>query len=130
MSHVRLHRFLAQEEAVADLAVDQALRDQLENLDLTSRGLLLELPEGSCEWDDLCIALVALGRDLVKATRVADIAGQDLFALCSVHDSPRIGLATTRLYSLIRGLPLLGRDSYRFKTKPCRPEHGLPGRAA
>src|SRR6266516_4359048 len=92
MPHMRLHGLLRKEEAMADLAVDQALRDQLENLDLTRRRLLLELPEGSGERDHLGVALAALRSHLVEATRVVHVAGQDLLALCSVHDNPRIGL--------------------------------------
>ena len=94
---MRLHRFLREEEAVTDLPVDETLRDQLENLDLTRRRLLLELPEGSGERNHLGVALAALGSHLVEATRVVDEAGQDLFALCSVHDSPRIGAAYAAL---------------------------------
>jgi hypothetical protein len=91
MSHVTFHRFFREEETVADLAVDEALRDQLEHFDLASRRLLLELPEGSGERDDLGVALAPPRGHCVKPTRVVDIAGQDLFALCSIHDSPRIG---------------------------------------
>ena len=37
----------------ADLAVHEAVRDQLEHLDLAHRRLLLELPERALERDDL-----------------------------------------------------------------------------
>ena len=43
MADVRLDRLLRQEELLADLAVDEAVRDELEHLDLTRRRLLLEL---------------------------------------------------------------------------------------
>ena len=89
---MRLDCLLRKEEPVADLAVDQAFRDQLENLDLARRRLLLEFPEGSGERDHLGVALAALRSHLVEATRVVHVPGQDLFALCSVHDNPRIGL--------------------------------------
>ena len=86
-----LHRLFREEEAVADLAIDQALRDQLEYLDLAGSGLLLELPEGSRERNHLRVALPAPCGHRVKTTRVVDIPGQDLFSLCSIHDNPRIG---------------------------------------
>jgi len=91
-----LHRLLREEEAMADLAVDEALRDQLEDFDLTSRRLLLELPERSCERDHLGIALAALGGHLVEATGVAYVPGQDFFALGGVH-APRIGVHSALL---------------------------------
>ncbi|WP_325115893.1 hypothetical protein [Gaiella sp.] len=40
---MRLDRLLRQEELLADLAVHEAVRDELEHLDLTRRRLLLEL---------------------------------------------------------------------------------------
>ena len=86
-----LHRLFREEEAVADLAIDQALRDQLEYLDLAGGGLLFELPEGGGERNDLRIALSPPRGHRVKTTRVVDITGQDLFSLCSIHDNPRIG---------------------------------------
>ena len=92
-----LHRLFREEEAVADLAVDQALRDQLEHLDLASRWFLLELPEGRGERNDLRVALSAPRGHCVKTTRVVDITGQDLFALCSVHANRGIGLPMTTL---------------------------------
>ena len=91
MPDVRFDRLFREEEAVADLAIDQALRDQLEYLDLTRRRLLLELPEGSCERNHLGVALASLRSHLVETTRMVDVTGQDLFALCSVHDNPGIG---------------------------------------
>jgi len=88
---VALHRLLRQEEAMADLAVDEAFRDQLENFDLARGRLLLELPERSGERDHFGVPLAPLGGHLVEATRVVHVSGQDLFALCGVHSSPRIG---------------------------------------
>ncbi len=76
---------------MADLAVHEALRDQLENFDLPRRRLLLELPKGSGERNHLGVALAALRSHLVEPTRVVHVAGQDLLALSSVHDIPRIG---------------------------------------
>src|SRR5918997_6049482 len=92
VSHVGLHRLFREEEAVADLPVHEALRDQLEDFDLPGGRLLLELLERSRERDDLaCTARRApLGHSL-EAPRVVHVATEDLFALSSVHD-PRIGL--------------------------------------
>src|SRR5215207_539732 len=53
VSHVGLHRLLREEEAVADLTIDESLRDQLEDFDLSGGRLLLELLERSSERDDL-----------------------------------------------------------------------------
>lgn len=86
-----LDRLLREEEAMADFAVDQALRDQLQHFDLASGRLLLELPEGSSERNYLRVALPPPRGHSVKTTRVVDVTGQDLFALCSIHDIPRIG---------------------------------------
>ena len=47
MSHVGLHSLFRKEEAVADLPVDEALRDQLEDFDLPGGRLLLELLRGA-----------------------------------------------------------------------------------
>ena len=91
MPHVALHRLLRQEEAMADLTVDETFGDQLKDFDLASGRLLLELPERSGERNDLGVALSSLGRHLVETLRVAYVSGQDLFALCSVHSAPRIG---------------------------------------
>ena len=45
MPHVRLHRLLRQEQALADLAVHEAVCNELQHLDLAGRRLLRELPE-------------------------------------------------------------------------------------
>jgi hypothetical protein len=76
---------------MADLAVDETLGDQLKHLDLAGGRLLLQLPEGSGERNDLGVALSSLGRHLVETPRVAYVSGQDFFALCSIHSAPRIG---------------------------------------
>src|SRR5437016_427495 len=60
---VRLDRLLRQEEPLPDLAVHEAVRDQLKHLDLAHRGLLLELAERALERDDLC------GRPIAPASR-------------------------------------------------------------
>lgn len=82
---------------MADLPVDEALRDQLEDFDLPGGRLLLELLERSRERDDLAGAArrPPLG-DGLEAPRVVHVPTEDLFALSSVHD-PRIGRLWTTL---------------------------------
>src|ERR1700693_908096 len=117
VSHVRLHRLLTQEEAMADLAVHQGLRDQLQHFDLTGRRLLFELPQGGCERNHLRVALTALRSHLVETTRMVYVAGQDFFALCSVHDPPGIGqprIPREIAASPIQGSPFPRSPSGRF----------------
>jgi len=92
-----LHGLFREEEALADLAVDQPFRDELQDLDLAGGRLLLEFTEGSRERDDLRVALSTLRGHLVEATGMAHVSGQDLSALRSIHDAPRIGLSERRL---------------------------------
>src|SRR5262249_43977900 len=90
VAHVRLHRLLREEEPLADLAVDQAVRDQLEHLDLAHRRLLLELAERALERNHLGAPRAAACRDLVETACVTDVSVQDLLTLSSVH-GPSIG---------------------------------------
>ena len=82
---------------MADLAVNEALRDQLEDFDLPGCRLLLELLERGCEGNDLAGAArrPPLG-DGFEAPRVVHVPGQDLFTLGSVHE-PGIGGSWTWL---------------------------------
>ena len=82
---MRLHRLLGEEEALADLAVHEAVGDQLEHFDLAVRGLLLELAHRRRECDDVTIGAATPLSDLLEATGVVHIPAQDLFALCGVH---------------------------------------------
>ena len=83
---VGLHGFLGQEEALADLAVHETVGDELEHLDLAHGRLLLQLPKGALERDDLGAAVrPAPCGDLFEATRMVPIAVEDLLALSSVH---------------------------------------------
>ena len=97
MADVRLDGLLREEEAVADLATHEAVRDQLKHLDLAGGRLLLQLLERAREGNDLCVAAArAPGRDGVEPPRMADVTAQDLLALRSVH-GPTIGRPRLRL---------------------------------
>ena len=61
VADVALDRLLGEEEPLPDLAVHEAVRDQLKHLDLAHRRLLLELAERAPERDHL-------GRDAIGAT--------------------------------------------------------------
>ena len=91
--HVRLDRLLREEESLTDLAVDQPVGDELEDLDLARRRLLLELPE--CrrrgERDDGSRPLGVPARSSrLEATAVVAVSVQDLPTLRGVH-AMRIG---------------------------------------
>src|SRR5712691_3327754 len=85
MPNVRLHGLLGEEEALTDVAVDEAVRDKLEDLDLARCRLLLELPDGSLERNDLRAAARTPCRDFLKAARMVHVAAENLLALCGVH---------------------------------------------
>ena len=89
--HVRFHSFLREEQALTDLAIDETVRDQLQNLDLACRRLLLELAKRALERDHVRTAGAATPcRHLFEATGVRQITAEDLLALSSVH-APNIG---------------------------------------
>ena len=92
-----LDGLLGEEKPHADLAVDEAVGDQLEHLDLTRRRLLLQLLERAGERDDLAAFVTAALRNRVEAAAVVHVSRQDLFALCSVHRYRDIGLPTLPL---------------------------------
>src|SRR2546430_2407876 len=97
MAYVRLNRLLRKEETHADLAVHEAVGDQLEHLDLARRRLLLELLQGAGERDDLGALVAAALRNCVETAAVVHVTGQDLLALGSIHGNRDIGLATAPL---------------------------------
>jgi hypothetical protein len=99
---VRFHRLLREEEAVADLAVDEPVGDQLENLDLARSWLLLQLLERAGERNDLGSTRATLG-DRIEPSAVIDVAGENLLALSSVHGN--------RGYRPGRGAALAGRPT-------------------
>ncbi len=91
VADVGLDRLLREEEPDADLAVDEAFRDQLEHFDLPHRRLLLELPERALERDDLRSLGGAPARgDRLEAPGMVGIAVQNVLALSSVL-GPSIG---------------------------------------
>ncbi len=85
MADVRLDRLLREEEARADLAIHEAVGDELKHLELAGRGLLLD-PKRRAERNDLTAGRTgpALG-DLLETFRVVDITTQDFPSLSSVH---------------------------------------------
>jgi len=93
---VRLDGLLGEEEADADLAVHEAVGDQLEHLDLASGRLLLELLERAAEGNDLTAAASATLRSRLETAAVVHVSRQDLFPLSSVHGGG-IGLAVLPL---------------------------------
>ncbi len=87
---MRLDCFLRQMKMLADLSVDESVRDELQNLVLPRRRFLLETTRRRLERDDLggCGALSQTPPtlcDLVEASSVVKVASQDLLALGGVH---------------------------------------------
>jgi hypothetical protein len=97
VAYVRLDRLFREEEPDADLAVHEAVRDQLEHFDLTRRRFLLELLERAAERNDLGAPPATALRDRVEAAAVVHVAREDLLALGSIHGNRRIGLAAAPL---------------------------------
>ena len=96
MADVRLHRFLREEEHLADLAVDETFGDEPEHLDLARGGLLLELAQRSRERDDLGTLASTPGRRSVEALGMIGVPAQDLIPLDRVHEC-RIGRFSAEL---------------------------------
>jgi len=91
VANVRFDRLLRKEEASTDLTVDEAVRDELKNLHLPARRLLLDA-EWRTKGNDLSAGCAgATLRDFFEPSRMIDITAQDLLSLCSVH-SLGIGL--------------------------------------
>jgi RNA-binding protein YlmH len=84
MADMAFHRLLREEEPDADLAVHEAVRDQLKHLDLTGRRLLLQLLHRSLKRDHLGDRVAARG-DRLEPGRVLAIAREDLITLGCVH---------------------------------------------
>lgn len=93
MPHVRLDGLLGEEEPLSDLAVDEPVGDELQNLDLARRGLLLELAEGGrrSEGDHgPCPFRAPARRSRLESAAVVAVSVQDLPTLRGVH-AMRIG---------------------------------------
>src|SRR3954451_11433548 len=86
VADMALDRLLREEEPDADLAVHEAVRDQLQHLDLARGRLLLELLQRRRERDDLGHNGVAPGGDGLEPGHVLPVAGQDVVALSGVHE--------------------------------------------
>jgi hypothetical protein len=88
VAHVGFHRLLREEEAGADLSVDEALRDQLEDFELTRGRLLLELLERRAKRDDFTAARrgppLSVG---LETPGMVHVATEDRVTLTSVHAS-------------------------------------------
>ena len=86
VSHVRLHRFLGQEELLADLAVHEPVGDELQHLDLPPRRLLLELAKRALQRDHVSAAgTTTPRRDFLEAARMRQVTAEDLLALSGIH---------------------------------------------
>ena len=94
MAYVGLHRLFRQEEPFADLAIDEAVSDQLKDLDLASGWILSDLACGrGLERDDSAAPCGATARrSRFEASAVVAVTIEDLLALSGVHESG-IGLA-------------------------------------
>ena len=84
-----LDRLLAEEEPLADLAVDEAVGNQLEHLRLARRGLVAGLGGRGLERDHLGDGVPARG-DRLEPRGVLAVAREDGVAFGSVH-ALRIG---------------------------------------
>jgi len=86
---VRLHGLFREEEPFADLSVDEAVCDELEDLDLARCGILPDFARRRRrEWNDRAAASrTASRRSRLEATAVIAIPIQDLLPLSGVHES-------------------------------------------
>jgi hypothetical protein len=96
MANVGLHRLLGEEEALADLAIDETVRDELKDLDLASRRILADFPgRGRRERDHgSAPARAASCRSRLESTAVIAISVEDLLTLSGVHES---GIGAARI---------------------------------
>ena len=89
MPDVGLHGLLRQEEPLPDLTVDESVRDELKNLDLSCRRILADLPrrrrrEGNHR---TATSRATPRRGGLESPAVIAVPVQDLSALSSVHVS-------------------------------------------
>ena len=92
MPDVGLDRLFREVEALADLAVDEAVRYELKHLDLAGSRILAELPgRRGGERDDRTVPTgAAPGSGRLEAAAVVTVAVENLLSLGGVHVS-RIG---------------------------------------
>jgi hypothetical protein len=84
--HVRLDRFLREEQLLSDLTVHEPVGDELQDLDLTPRGLLLQLAKRVLKWDHVAPAGTATPRrNFLETARMRQVTAEDLLALRSIH---------------------------------------------
>ena len=86
---VGLDGLLREEETLADLPIDEAVRDELKNLDLSCRRILADLPRGRRREGDHRTATrrATPRRSSLESPAVIAVPVQDLSALSSVHVS-------------------------------------------
>jgi hypothetical protein len=88
MADMALDRLLRQVEAVADLAVDEALRHELEDFDLARRRQVLAFGRGGARRElDQARHRIPASCDRLETTGVLAIPGQNFFTLSCVHVS-------------------------------------------
>ena len=86
MAHVALDRLLGEVQTVADLAVDEAFGDELEDFDLARGREVLRLrAAGPGRELDQVYNRVPASCDRLEAARVLAVTGQDLLTLSCVH---------------------------------------------
>ncbi len=86
MADVALDRLLRQVETIANLAVDEALRDELEDFDLARRRQVLAFWGGRTRRElDQTRHRITSSRDRLDTTGVLAIPGQNFFTLSCVH---------------------------------------------
>ena len=87
VSDVRLDRLLRQEQPLSDLAIDESVGDQLQNLEFPCRGLLFELAQSRrCERDHGAgTTRVPTRGGCLEPAAVIAVPVQDLFTLSGVH---------------------------------------------
>ena len=119
-------RLLREEEASTDLTVDEAVGDELKNLQLPARRLLLDA-ERRTKGNDLAAGCTsATLRDFLEPSRVVDITAQDLTSLGSVH-GPGYRPSAALSSPSIQGLPSTALGGARQRIPRAQP---VPGGAS
>ena len=82
-----LYRLFRQEQTMADLAIDEAVGDELKNLDLARGRRLLRLRLARGDRHHLGRRRPPRRGDVLEMLRVLAIAIQDCITLCRIHRS-------------------------------------------